>query len=116
MVAFRSYGFETILNPRSRCPYTGKEQAELLGDDIKLYTNEYGSFRFVLYIKSRAVSALQIMSKDGQATVANVITVKQHRRKGYAKKLWNEAKKIFPVIYHSANLSEDGKMFAEKCK
>lgn len=113
---FRSTGFEITLRGKNKCPYTGKETAINLSDGIKLYRDEYGSNRFVLYINRRAVSALQIMAHKDRVYVANVITVAQHRRKGYAKQLWNEAKKIYPVIHHSENLSPEGKIFADKCK
>lgn len=115
MNCFRSQGYETILLPQSTCPYTSKEQAKVLNNGVKLFTDGSGSHRFVMYINGRAVSALQIMAKDGFVEVANVITVKAHRRKGYAKTVWIEAKKIFPVIRHSYDLSPDGKIFAEHC-
>lgn len=118
LTGFKSYGFETILNPRSQCPYTGKETVKILDNNVKLYADEEnGSYRFVMYKKGRSISALQLMKRPDKdiVVVANVLTVKQHRRKGYAKIVWNEAKKLFPIIQHSSNLSEDGKIFATKC-
>jgi len=115
MTAYRSYGYETILNPRSCCPYTGKETVTLLSNGIKLFIDENGSYRFVMYISGRSVSALQIMKQKELVRVANVITVKKHRQKGYAKIVWAEAKKMFPHIEHSHHLSPEGKIFSEKC-
>lgn len=113
---FRSHGFESILQPRSRCSYTGKETVQILDNGVKLFKDENGSERYLMYKNGKAVSALQLMVRRGKVVyVANVITVSQHRRKGYAKILWNEAKKIHPVIFHSTNLSEDGKIFASIC-
>lgn len=115
MIAYSSYGFETILNPRSCCPYTGKESVEVLGNNVNLYKDQFGSERYVLYENGRSVSALQLMIENDKARVANVITVKNKRQKGYARMVWNEAKKKHPFITHSHNLSEDGKIFAERC-
>lgn len=116
MIAFKTYGFETILNPRSCCPYTGKETVTILSNGIKLFTDPNDSYRFVMYQNGRAISALQLMKyNDFDIRVANVITVKKHRQKGHARTVWIEAKKIFPLILHSSNLSEEGKIFKQHC-
>lgn len=111
---FTQSGFSTILNPRSQCPYTGKESVQILDNGVKLFIDPTGSERYVMYLNGRAVSALQIMVKDQTAVVANVITDKKHRRKGFATIVWNEAKKRHSVINHSQSLSEEGKIFALK--
>lgn len=68
---FKSYGFETILNPRSQCPYTGKETVKILDNNIKLYVDEVnGSYRFVMYQKGRSISALQL-TPDYLHTILN---------------------------------------------
>jgi hypothetical protein len=54
------------------------------------------------------------MIREGFATVANIITDKKHRRKGFAAALWKEAKVLFPNLSHSDNLSADGRRFARK--
>lgn len=113
---FKSQGFEIILKGRNCCPYTGKESIELLGNGIKLFKDEFGSERYVLYINRKAVSALQLMISENVVTVANVITLPVHRQKGFAKKLWSEAKKRHVNIVHSNNLSEEGKIFSNHCK
>ena len=114
---FRTFGFETILNPRSQCPYTGKEVLiECTDKDIKCYFDkDGGSKRFVLYVNGRSVSALQIMIRNNEVFIANVITVRKHRQKGYAKRIWIEAKKHHHVITHSPNLSPEGLIFSQKC-
>lgn len=115
MPVYQSSGFENILLPKDQSPYTGKEKVKRLSNGVVLYKDQYGSNRFVLYIDNTAVSALQIIDKQGEIPkVANVITIKDERRKGYARIVWNEAKKIFPNIVHSKNLSPDGEIYAEK--
>jgi len=82
-----------------------------MGKNIKLYVSEEeGSYRFVMYKNKKPCSALQVMSRDkNTGIVANVITIKEERRKGYAKKLYNTALRLIPTIVHSTNLSEEGK-------
>lgn len=117
-MVYESVGLEIIMKPISKCPYTGKERAIKCADtDVRGYACiEGSSVRFVMYQNGKSVSGLQLMlRKEGFAIVANVITAKKHRRKGYAKRLWAEAKRHYPKIFHSGNLSEDGKIFASKC-
>lgn len=113
---FVSIGFEAILNDANKYNYTECEKTKTLENNVFLYVDKWGSYRFVKKINSVSVSGLQIMKKDDFIQVANVFTLENHRQKGYAKELFLTAKKYFKKnqIKHSINLSELGKIFAQK--
>lgn len=114
-MVFQTYGFETILNPRSCCLYTGKESVNKITENIKMFKDDFGSVRFVFKLNGRNISELQLMIREDCVVVSNVITLAKYRKMGYVKKLWTCAKSIYPVILHSPNLSEDGKIFSQHC-
>lgn len=110
---FISQGFECILNARNKCPYVDNELVLKMGRNIKLYLSKSGSYRFVMYKNKKPISALQVMSKDKNiGIVANAITIKEERRRGYATRLYNTALSVIPIISHSTNLSEEGRLFS----
>jgi hypothetical protein len=117
MQQFISIGFECILNSQNDCPYTGKEKIKRSRNkNIKIYCDEFGSERYVYYLDGKPVSALQLVNDGKIVRSCNVITVEEHRRKGFARQIWNEAKRFHPIIIHSTNLSEDGKIYVQHCK
>jgi len=107
------------MNAKSKTHYIGDEIILIKKPNFKAYkalTND--CYRFVNGKKS----CLQIMvwkNWNGLKLsyhVANVYTIENERRKGHAKKLFIEAKKVLNTskIFHSSNLSGDGKIFAKK--
>lgn len=112
---YRSNGLEIILSGKSRCPYTDKETEDAaINKNIRRYLS-YGCERLVIYQNGKPVSGLQIMIRPFHVLVANVYTIPSKRRKGFARQLWEEAKAHYPIILHSRNLSEDGKIFSQHC-
>lgn len=112
---YLSRGFEIIISGKSRCPYTNKEtESAAINKNIRRYLS-YGCERLVIYQNGKPVSGLQIMIHPFYALVANVYTIPSKRRKGFARQLWEEAKVHYPIIFHSMNLSEDGKIFSQHC-
>lgn len=110
---YRSVGLEGILVEINQYPYVDNEKkVKTSNKDIKCFSDGE-SFRFLLIKDGTTVSGIQIMTRDGiKAVVANVYTLEGERRKGYARKLFNEAKKRFNVLEHSKNLGELGRAFA----
>lgn len=114
---FVSVGFSSILHPKNECPYTGKEKIIKCKDkQIQCYADKFGSFRYILYINDIAVSALQIVSRSGISEAANVITLLNERRKGYAERVFKEAVKHHPNLIFSNNRSDDGKKYVKRCE
>lgn len=109
---YRSIGMEGILVGKSRFTYADKEaEIKCKNQNIRCY-NGGDSYRFVFYKNKRSFSGLHLQKNtQGYAIVSSVFTKKEHRRKGYAKQLFLEAKKHL-LVFHSTNLSEDGKGFA----
>lgn len=115
---YQSVGFECILFAKNECSYTCNErEIKCFEDTVRCYkTKEGDSYRFVMYVDNKAVSALQIMVGNGTATAANVFTVKEYRRKGFSKIVFQEALKHFRHIQFSNNRSQDGKRYVEFCE
>lgn len=110
---YRSVGMEGILVGKSRFTYADKEtEIKCKNPRIRCY-NDGDSYRFVFYISKRAVAGIHFQKNlQGYLIVQSAYTLDKHRRKGYARALYQEAKKKF-IVFHSANLSEDGKAFAK---
>lgn len=126
-------GLSYLLAPESECKTTGSERAELaeermlLGQKLKtwIFTDSYGSHRFVMTVDHRTVSALQFMSVDGKtALLANAFTHPDHRRKGYAAMIFRVATRKFvdfakgtgdlPRISFSKDRSRLGQAFVNR--
>jgi len=61
-----------LLSPQGR---TGSEKGRPVSDGIAVFRDEFGSYRYVMYEHGKAVSAIQVMSKDGKnGHVANAYT------------------------------------------
>lgn len=88
---------------------TGREKPKKISNDITVYTDPNGSYRFVKLIDMMPVAAVQVMSKDGKnGLVANVFTLPQHRRQGHARQLLDVARQIFQNITFSDDRSNTG--------
>ena len=82
--------------------------------DIRLLISPHGSYRYVGLENGRPVSALQIMSRDGiRGTIENVYTTPAARRRGWAARLLEVARRRFREVRHSDDLSSAGKAWAE---
>lgn len=113
---YKNKGLEVILSARGRCLYVGAEtEQQSINPAIRRYLSP-GCERLVLYRNGKPISGIQIMIQPFNCTIANVYTMPSKRRKGYAKQLWEEAKKHHPLIFHSRNLSPDGEIFSTHCK
>lgn len=85
-----------LLSDPGKFPLAGPEKGKRVYDGISQYVSPYGSYRYVRYVDGVAVSALQVMSRDGIAgQAANVYTKPEFRRKGYAAELWKHARRNF---------------------
>jgi hypothetical protein len=81
---------------------------------VDVLRSPHGSTRYLASIDERAVAVLQVVSMDGRhASVANVLTVSEHRRRGIASMLLAEARGDFATVVHSDMLSKSGRGFAE---
>ena len=78
--------------------------------DIRLLISPSGSYRYVGLENGRPVSALQIMSYDGgvRGVIENVYTTPFARRRGWAARLLEVARKRFREVKHSDDLSPAG--------
>lgn len=105
------------------CKTTGAERRELVEKTTRinaeawLYSDRYGSYRYVLRVDNAIVCALQFMSKDEQnATLTNAYTHMSHRRRGYARYLLEVAMKKFRqpgTTLASINFSKDRSLVGE---
>ena len=113
---FRSIGMEGILVGKSRFTYADKEiEIKCKNKNIRCYNDGY-SYRYVFYVRKKAVSGIHFqINTQGYLIVHSAYTIEVHRRKGYARAIFQEAKINFHV-FHSTNLSEDGRAFSESVK
>ena len=85
--------------------------------DVRLLISPSGSYRYVGLENGRAVSALQIQSRDGvRGVVMNVYTTPAARRRGWAARLLEVARKRFREVKHADDLSSAGKAWAERVR
>lgn len=113
---YKSKGLEIILAAKSRCLYVGAEtEGKTFNPKIRRYLSK-GCERLVIYENNKPVSGFQIMIRVFDSIGVNVYTMPSKRQKGYARQLWEEAKKHHPILHLSTNRSEDGKIFADHCK
>jgi GNAT superfamily N-acetyltransferase len=103
-------GMSKILAPRGETGMAGEETGKHVADGISKYKSKNGSYRYVYSEGGEALSALQVVSKDGvEGLAANVYTLPKHRRKGLATKLYDAARKDFQQLKHNEHQTEDGK-------
>jgi predicted GNAT family acetyltransferase len=110
-------GLDVYLKDPGQVPGIGPEKGRKLLDGIAKFVSPYGSFRYVAYVGGQAVSALQVVSKDKKtAVIANVFTVTEFRKQGWAAQLLQKARRDFKVVGHAKDdhVSEDGKAWRDK--
>jgi hypothetical protein len=109
---YRSVGMEGILVGRSRFVYADKEiEIKCKHPNIRCY-NEGSVYRFVFYKNRKAVSGIHFQTNcQGFLIIQTAFTLEKYRRNGYARAIFMEAKRKH-IVFHSSNLSEDGKAFA----
>lgn len=79
------------------------------------FLSPHGSYRYVRYVDGKPVSALQIVSSDGRnGQVANVYTLPEYRKQGFARELLDRAKQGFESITHSKDLSSLGAIWKQR--
>jgi len=105
-----------LLSPAGQTSQIGPE--ENLGGDTKngavKYVSPHGSYRYIYMVDGQAVSALQVVSRDGtNAQIANVYTMPDVRRQGYARQLLQLAQQDFDTVVHSDHIGELGKAWRD---
>ena len=77
--------------------------------DVRLLISPSGSYRYVALENGRPVSALQIQSRDGvRGVVMNVYTTPAARRRGWAARLLEVARRRFREVKHADDLTSAG--------
>jgi hypothetical protein len=117
---FQCASLEVYLGDPGKVPGIGPERGRKPEDNgIAKYVSPHGSTRYVAYAKGQPVSALQVVSRDGKnAIIANVFTVPEHRREGWATELHRLARRDFRTVEHTAeeNILEPGKKWRDVVK
>jgi hypothetical protein len=113
-------GLAVYLADPGKVPGLGPERGERpIGRRIVAiakYTSPHGSVRYVAYVGGAPVSALQLVTRDRvHASIANVFTVPERRREGWANVLLARARKDFRSIKHAREdmLSGEGKAWRD---
>jgi hypothetical protein len=102
-----------LLEPKGESKNIGAEKGKVTSNGCSVFVNDCGSTRYVFSKDGQAISALQIVSKDGKTgTIASVITHKDHQNQGHASRLFNTASKDFDHIKHNDDLTKAGAAFA----
>lgn len=113
-----------FLAPPGKAPGVGPEIGESVSDGVSKYVSllpgtrkRSGSTRYVAYSGGKAVSVLQIVSRDGRrGVVANVYTIPSERRRGWARLLLAKARRDFRGgVEHAPEhlLSKEGRAWRE---
>ncbi|NBT57356.1 N-acetyltransferase [bacterium] len=107
---------EYLLAPAGEVPQIGPEkQVGRTTDGSVKFLSPNGSHRYVRYVAGKPVSALQVVSRDGMnGHVANVYTLPEYRKQGFAKELLDRARQGFESITHSKDLSTLGAIWKGK--
>jgi ribosomal protein S18 acetylase RimI-like enzyme len=105
-----------LLAPASGTTQIGPErQIGSPRDGSVKFLSPHGSYRYVRYVGEKPVSALQIVSKDGKnGNIANVYTLPEYRKQGFARELLDRARQGFESITHSKDLSSLGAIWKGK--
>ena len=105
-----------LLGAAGTIPQIGPEkQTGNTPDGSVKFLSPHGSYRYVRYIQGKPVSAIQIVSKDGKnGSIANVYTLPEYRKQGFARELLNRARQGFESITHSKDLSSLGAIWKGK--
>jgi len=96
-------------------PSIGPEKVRRAGKDrIARYSSPHGSHRYVMLDGERAIAVLQVVERGGQAVVANVYVLPEHRRRGLATALLARARRDFSVSHAPEHmLSDEGRAFRD---
>jgi len=95
-------------------PSIGNESGRPVKDGIAKFQGRQGT-RYVLYVDDTAMAAIHVISRDGRnATISNAFTRATGRRRGYASRLLKRAREDFESVTHSANLTPEGRKWAEQ--
>ena len=105
-------GLVYLLGEKGSIPAIGEERGNKVKDGIVLYKSPVGSYRYVMYENGTAISAIQLMSRDGKsAYFANAYTLPDKRGEGIGKILYNEAAEHFKSIDINTDRSKQGEWF-----
>lgn len=90
-----------LLNPPGKVIQIGPETGTPVNSGIARYDSPHGSFRYVYYHNGKAVSAIQVVSRDkNSAQVSNVFTLPDFRRQKLATQLLQQAQSDFKTIQY----------------
>ena len=105
------YDLSYLLLPVGQTQQIGAEkQDKKTKDGIERYSNQFGSYRYVMMMDGEPVGAIQVMSRDkSKGVAANVFVKPEYRRQGIAKRLLVQAKKDFDEVEYNPDQSDDGK-------
>lgn len=93
------------------------ETKQKLANDLALFTDPTGSYRFVRYFRGNAVCGMQVMYKPGMRPVlANVYTHEHYRKRGFATALFEIVKRRFPDVRYSLDRSHLGELLYQSLK
>ena len=98
-----------LLSAKGESKSVGEETGREVPNGVSTFMSPLGSTRYVYSENGERLAVLQVMSRDGKTGIAtNVYTVPEARRKGYASKLMDAARRDFERIENSADVSPDG--------
>lgn len=98
---------ERLLRPCNKyAEITGNEVDQSKSETIKCFVSDTGSNRFVYRIRDQGVGVLQAVDYNGKQNVSNVYVALSNRRQGIASALFKEAKKLFPNLKHSEEVTD----------
>lgn len=93
---------------------TGPEKESKISSDVSVFSDPYGSYRFVKYVGDQPVAGIQVMSRDRkQGFVTKAYTLPEYRLQGYATELVKYAKKKFGHLVYSEDRSKEGGEFVD---
>lgn len=110
---YRQSKLDDLINPKGHYLGVGNEKGPTKKNGISVFSDEYGSRRYVYFVNGQAVSGIQVVVREGQAILANAFTHKDLRRQGFARKLYERIKKDYPHIEIGTDRSADGTAFVD---
>lgn len=107
----------TLLPPGHPGLPLGRESGHLRRDGISRHDDPFGSTRYLYSTDGTIAAGLQVVSQNGRdATVANVYTRPEFRRRGLARRLLERARRDFSNVRHADedDLSEAGRAWRDR--